>query len=285
MLTHRNFVANARSIVSYLRPDRARPRDVRAAVLLRLRAVAAAHAPRGRRLGRDRQPFAFPNVVLRAMQEHAVTGFAGVPSTFALLLHRSDLDVDAAARRCATSRRPAARCRSRRIQEWLARGPNVPFYVMYGATEASARLTYPRSGAPARQAGLDRQGDSERRDPDRQGRRQPSPRRARSASWSRAARTSRSGYWNNPEETAREVRSARLSHRRSRLRRRRRLSVPGRPPPRHDQGRRASRRRQGDRGRPARVPGRARSRRRRHAARPARRGAGRVRVVARRRRG
>ena len=56
MLTHRNFVANARSIVSYLAADRARPRDVRAAVLLRLRAVAAAHPPRGRRIGRHRQP-------------------------------------------------------------------------------------------------------------------------------------------------------------------------------------------------------------------------------------
>ena len=36
--------------------------------------------------------FVYPNVVLRAMQEHAVTGFAGVPSTFALLLHRSELE-------------------------------------------------------------------------------------------------------------------------------------------------------------------------------------------------
>jgi acyl-CoA synthetase (AMP-forming)/AMP-acid ligase II len=28
------------------------------------------------------------------------------------------------------------------IREWLERGPAVPFYVMYGATEAAARLTY-----------------------------------------------------------------------------------------------------------------------------------------------
>jgi acyl-CoA synthetase (AMP-forming)/AMP-acid ligase II len=34
----------------------------------------------------------FPNVVLNAMQQHHVTGFAGVPSTFALLLRRSALD-------------------------------------------------------------------------------------------------------------------------------------------------------------------------------------------------
>jgi len=29
-----------------------------------------------------------------------------------------------------------------RIREWLEKGPNAAFYVMYGATEASARLTY-----------------------------------------------------------------------------------------------------------------------------------------------
>ena len=85
--------------------------------------------------------FVYPNVVLREMQEHAVTGFAGVPSTFALLLHRSELE---------STQLPALRYVTQaggampvaRIQEWLERGPNVPFYVMYGATEASARLTF-----------------------------------------------------------------------------------------------------------------------------------------------
>ena len=40
------------------------------------------------------------------------------------------------------SRRRAARCPLAHIREWLERGPSVPFYVMYGATEAAARLTY-----------------------------------------------------------------------------------------------------------------------------------------------
>ena len=35
--------------------------------------------------------FAYPNVVLNAMEEHGVTGFAGVPSTFAMLLHKSNV--------------------------------------------------------------------------------------------------------------------------------------------------------------------------------------------------
>ena len=83
----------------------------------------------------------FPNVVLTAMRTHEVTGFAGVPSTFALLLQRSSLGREPfPALRYVTqaggSLAPA------RILEWLERGPPVPFYVMYGATEASARLTY-----------------------------------------------------------------------------------------------------------------------------------------------
>lgn len=85
--------------------------------------------------------FVFPNVVLNAMQEHAVTGFAGVPSTFALLLHRSALEsTPLPSLRYVTQAgggMPPAR-----IAEWLERGPRAAFFVMYGATEAGARLTY-----------------------------------------------------------------------------------------------------------------------------------------------
>ena len=64
-----------------------------------------------------------------------------MPSTFALLLHRSNI---------ATAELPALRYVTQaggpmspaRIHEWMRVVPQVPFYVMYGATEASARLTY-----------------------------------------------------------------------------------------------------------------------------------------------
>jgi long-chain acyl-CoA synthetase len=75
------------------------------------------------------------------MQEHAVTGFAGVPSTFAMLLHHSNLrSVSLPALRYVTQAggpMPPAR-----VQEWLRAVPAVPFFVMYGATEAAARLAY-----------------------------------------------------------------------------------------------------------------------------------------------
>jgi acyl-CoA synthetase (AMP-forming)/AMP-acid ligase II len=141
MLTHRNFVANARSIVQYLGlTERDRVMCVLPFSYVYGLSLLHTHVAVGGSVVIDNR-FAFPNVVLAAMREHGVTGFAGVPSTFALLLHRSNLD---------TTTLPSLRYVTQaggamppaRIQEWLARGPKVPFYVMYGATEAAARLTY-----------------------------------------------------------------------------------------------------------------------------------------------
>jgi acyl-CoA synthetase (AMP-forming)/AMP-acid ligase II len=75
------------------------------------------------------------------MVEQQVTGFAGVPSTFALMLHRSEL----AATRLPHLRyvtQAGGRMAPSRIADWRARGPRADFYVMYGATEAAARLTF-----------------------------------------------------------------------------------------------------------------------------------------------
>jgi long-chain acyl-CoA synthetase len=141
MLTHRNVVTNTRSIVSYLGlTEQDRVMCVLPFYYVYGLSLLHTHLAVGGSVVIDNR-FAFPNVVLRAMQEHGVTGFAGVPSTFSLLLHRSELE---------STRLPALRyvtqagggMATARIQEWLARGPKVPFYVMYGATEASARLTY-----------------------------------------------------------------------------------------------------------------------------------------------
>jgi acyl-CoA synthetase (AMP-forming)/AMP-acid ligase II len=84
---------------------------------------------------------AFPNAILQSMQQFEVTALAGVPSTFALLLHRSTI---------AQMTFPSLRYVTQAggpmppalLQRWLRILPDVPFYVMYGATEASARLAY-----------------------------------------------------------------------------------------------------------------------------------------------
>jgi long-chain acyl-CoA synthetase len=141
MLTHRNLTTNASSIVSYLD---LRPSDRVMCVLpfyyVYGLSLLHTHLAVGGSVVIDNR-FVFPNVVLRAMHEHDVTGFAGVPSTFALLLHRSDIETWS----CPSLRyvtQAGGAMSSSKIQEWCARGPKVPFYVMYGATEAAARLTY-----------------------------------------------------------------------------------------------------------------------------------------------
>lgn len=141
MLSHRNFVSNAQAIVSYLGLTAAdRAMCVLPFYYVYGLSVLHSHLAVGASVVIDNR-FAFPNVVLGAMGAHGVTGFAGVPSTFALLLHRSNLD---------TTPLPALRYVTQaggnmpppKVLEWLERVPGPKFYVMYGATEAAARLTY-----------------------------------------------------------------------------------------------------------------------------------------------
>jgi long-chain acyl-CoA synthetase len=141
MLTHHNIVTNTRSIIAYLNLGR---QDRGMCVLPFYHVYGLSqlltHMAVGGSLVIENNSV-FPNVVLQEMREHRVTGFAGVPSTFALLLHGSALREftfpDLRYVTQAGGHMPPAW-----VLEWLEQGPQAPFYVMYGATEASARLTY-----------------------------------------------------------------------------------------------------------------------------------------------
>ena len=83
----------------------------------------------------------YPNKVLEKIEEETVTGFSGVPSTFALLLHRTRLsNYNLSSIRYMTQAggpmAPAS------IAQLLNELPGIEFFVMYGQTEASARLSY-----------------------------------------------------------------------------------------------------------------------------------------------
>ena len=85
--------------------------------------------------------FLFPNTALDTLENERCTGFSGVPSTFAILLNRSNL-----AQRKLEHLRYVTQAggamspeHTRRLMEVLA-GKQI--FVMYGATEASARLSY-----------------------------------------------------------------------------------------------------------------------------------------------
>jgi long-chain acyl-CoA synthetase len=141
MLTHRNLCVNTASIVSYLQLT---PSD-------RIMAVLPFHYVYGKTLLNTHvmvggslvinNRFVFPNAVIKDMAEKEVTGFAGVPSTFAMLLNRSIFGKTAipSLRYVTQAGGAMAPALTRKLIDCL--GP-VKLFVMYGATEAAARLTY-----------------------------------------------------------------------------------------------------------------------------------------------
>ena len=144
MLTHRNIVDNTFSICQYLRLTE---NDIQMCVLpffyVMGKSLLNTHFAVGGTLVINNQ-FAFSAVLLKEMIAENVTGFSGVPSTFAYLLHRSPL---AASRDKLTSLRYVSQAgghMARAIKEKLRRvlPPHTEIVIMYGATEAAARLSY-----------------------------------------------------------------------------------------------------------------------------------------------
>jgi len=140
-LSHLNVVANTTSIVEYLRLKR---EDRVMAVLpfpyVYGKSLLNTHFYVGGTVVIDNR-FVFPNAVLGTMQREKVTGFAGVPSTFATLLNKSKFaELQWPDLRYVTQAGGAmAPALTTRLLDAI---PRVEIYVMYGATEASARLSY-----------------------------------------------------------------------------------------------------------------------------------------------
>ena len=83
----------------------------------------------------------YPQQVLQAMATESVTGFPGVPWMFSTLMNRARFDgAQFSAIRYFTQAGSAMAPKEiRRVTEAF---PNTEFFVMYGQTEATARLTY-----------------------------------------------------------------------------------------------------------------------------------------------
>lgn len=141
MLAHRNLLANVRSIVEYLELGA----SDRIAMVLPFfyvygNSVLHTHICVGGSIA-VLGSMAFPAAVLKGIQQERCTGFSGVPSTFARLIQFSALDTfDLGSLRYITQ---AGGPMTPALTEKLKRAvPGVRIYVMYGQTEASARLSY-----------------------------------------------------------------------------------------------------------------------------------------------
>ncbi len=139
--TFRNLAANSRSIVQYLGLGP----DDRAMLILPShycygRSVIQTHLYVGGSVFID-QRFMYPRVVMEAIGSEGCTGFAGVPLTFEILRREVDLGTIAMPRlRYVTQAGGPMRPETIR---W-ARQAFAPasLFVMYGQTEATARLAY-----------------------------------------------------------------------------------------------------------------------------------------------
>jgi acyl-CoA synthetase (AMP-forming)/AMP-acid ligase II len=144
MLTHANIVANTASICSCLRIG---ADDIQMVVLpfhyVMGKSLLNTHFAAGATVVLNNS-FAFPASVVKELVKENVTAFSGVPSTFAYLLHRSPLkkyrDQLSTLRYCSQAGGHMADRIKRDLRETLP--PHTDILIMYGATEASARLTY-----------------------------------------------------------------------------------------------------------------------------------------------
>lgn len=141
MLSHRNLLTNVESIQAYLELDE---NDSVLNVLPFYysygNSVMHIHLAAGATLFLENSML-YPQRVVSLMEQYRVTGFSGVPSTFNLLLSRTKLgEFDLSSLRYLTQAGGAmAPASIERVKKEL---PNVDFFVMYGQTEASARLSY-----------------------------------------------------------------------------------------------------------------------------------------------
>jgi len=200
MLSHANLRANVKSIVGYLGLTET---DSIVNVLpfhySYGNSVLHTHLAVGGRLV-IHNGMLYPTKVLEVMAAERVTGFSGVPSTFALLLGRARLtDHDLSSLRYMTQAGgPMPPVNARRLQKAL---PHVKLFVMYGQTEASARLSYlppDRLGDKPGSCGIPIPGvRMEIRDE----KGEPVAKGVTGEIWAKGDNVMQ-GYWNNPGATA-----------------------------------------------------------------------------------
>ena len=140
-LSHHNLVSNVRSIMEYLQLDE---NDSCVNVLpfhySYGNSVLHTHLAAGARIVLENSMM-YPRRVLESIAAHRVTGFYGVSSTYALLLDRAGIsDHDLSSLRYVTQAGgPMSPARIMRLRAVMGA---TRIFIMYGQTEATARISY-----------------------------------------------------------------------------------------------------------------------------------------------
>ncbi len=141
MVTHQNILVNTEDILGYTGIGR----DDRVMTVLPFyycfgTSLLHTHLMAGGSLVLNNR-FLFPEKMLDEMEKRQCTGLAGVPATYQILLRKSRFPE----RRFPALRwlqQAGGRLPSPLIQEIRRAHPSVKFFIMYGQTEATARLSY-----------------------------------------------------------------------------------------------------------------------------------------------
>jgi acyl-CoA synthetase (AMP-forming)/AMP-acid ligase II len=140
-VTHRNIQANTNSIIEYLDLQ---PSDRVMAVLQFYYCFGTSLLHTHLRVGGSivmGTSFVYPELVLDQMQSTACTGFAGVPSTYQTLLRNSTFPKREFPH-LRKVQQAGGKLQPVLIQELVNALPQAKVFVMYGQTEATARLSF-----------------------------------------------------------------------------------------------------------------------------------------------
>lgn len=142
MLTHNNIIANTNSIIQYLNLNED---DIMLVVLPFFYCYGLSLLHTHIRAGAQmvlNNSFIFLASTINNINKYHCTGFAGVPSHFQILLRKTDLfrNTEFPSLRYVTQ--AGGKLPNTFIKEFADSFPSIPFFVMYGQTEATARLSY-----------------------------------------------------------------------------------------------------------------------------------------------
>ncbi|WP_430809847.1 MULTISPECIES: class I adenylate-forming enzyme family protein [unclassified Carboxylicivirga] len=142
MISHRNIMANTQSIIDYLHLTSA---DVMEVVLPFFYCYGLSLLHTHLKVGGAivlNNTFILLNSVIEDLMKYRCTGFAGVPSHFQILLRKTDAFKNSSFPALRYVTQAGGKLHTAFIEEFQKHQPNILFYVMYGQTEATARLSY-----------------------------------------------------------------------------------------------------------------------------------------------
>jgi acyl-CoA synthetase (AMP-forming)/AMP-acid ligase II len=142
MLSHRNLISNSESIVQYLELG---PDDIMEVVLPFYYCYGLSLLHTHLKVGGSvvlNNNFIFLGSVLNDLINYKCTGFAGVPSHFQILLRKSESFKSSHFPDLRYVTQAGGKLHNVFIEEFIESFPDIKFYVMYGQTEATARLSY-----------------------------------------------------------------------------------------------------------------------------------------------